>query len=81
MTDFNLSEYGAPKKNSNFFYFSFVSAQGYDTIIPRDSHELTVTQMKQIALARAVLRNPRILLIDDAISGLDHRSEQVKEVS
>lgn len=38
--------------------------------------ELTPSQKTRIAIARALLRNPRILLLDDTTSSLDYESEQ-----
>lgn len=38
--------------------------------------ELSPSQKTRIAIAKALLRNPRILLLDDATSSLDYESEQ-----
>ncbi|KAH9372125.1 hypothetical protein HPB48_009326 [Haemaphysalis longicornis] len=52
-------------------------SEGYDTVLPAEGPSgLTEGQAKLIALARALLRDPRILLVDDAVKGLDEPSQQ-----
>lgn len=53
--------------------------QGYDTVLPPPGEPplLTESQAKRVALARALVRDPRILLIDDAVKGLDVENQQV----
>ena len=43
----------------------------YETIIGADCSKLSVDQKQRIALARAIIRRPRILLLDEATSALD----------
>lgn len=50
---------------------------GYQTQIPEGGSGLSVGQKQLIAFARAVLHNPRILILDEVMSGIDLQTEQV----
>jgi ATP-binding cassette subfamily B protein len=73
--DADQSELEAACKTANIYDFIAELPDGYDTIVGERGYRLSGGEKQRIALARVILKDPKILVLDEATSSLDSESE------
>lgn len=64
-------------KLANAHHFIQALPQGYDTVVSEGGNNLSLGQRQLLAIARAALANPALLVLDEATSSVDTRTERV----
>jgi ATP-binding cassette, subfamily B, bacterial len=74
-TDATQAEIEAAARAANIHQFIMDLPDGYDTIVGERGYRLSGGEKQRIALARVILKDPKILVLDEATSHLDSESE------
>jgi len=73
--DATRSEVEAAARAANIHDFIMELPNGYETIVGERGYRLSGGEKQRLALARVILKDPRILVLDEATSSLDSESE------
>jgi len=72
-----LDEIKEAARSANADTFINECPDGYQTIVGEKGIRLSAGQRQRIAIARAILKNPHMLILDEATSSLDNESEKL----
>ncbi|AJP10704.1 TPA: ABC transporter ATP-binding protein [Clostridioides difficile] len=74
-SDATMDEIVRAAKSARVDHFIRTLPQGYDTILTEDSSNLSQGQKQLLTIARAILSDPSVLILDEATSSVDTRTE------
>ncbi|MDD2502736.1 MAG: ABC transporter ATP-binding protein [Clostridia bacterium] len=75
--DASPAEVIAAAKAANAHDFIMQTSDGYNTIIGENGHSISGGERQRLAIARAIIKNPSILILDEATSSLDVETESI----
>ena len=73
--DASDSELEAAARSPNIAEFIAALPNGYETVVGERGHKLSGGERQRLAIARVLLKDPRILILDEATSSLDYENE------
>uniref|UniRef100_A0A8C6NL31 Bile salt export pump n=1 Tax=Nothobranchius furzeri TaxID=105023 RepID=A0A8C6NL31_NOTFU len=76
LREISMNEVISAAKKAQLHDFVMALPEKYDTNVGSQGSQLSRGQKQRIAIARAIIRNPKILLLDEATSALDTESEK-----
>ena len=79
--DATPEEVFAAAKAANAHDFIMQTADGYNTLIGENGHSISGGERQRLSIARAIIKNPDILILDEATSSLDVETEALIQES
>jgi ATP-binding cassette subfamily B protein len=73
--DATQAEIEAACEAANIHHFIAGLPDGYETVVGERGYRLSGGEKQRVAIARVILKDPRLLVLDEATSSLDSRSE------
>ena len=73
--DASQAEIEAAAQAANIHHFITTLPDGYETVVGERGYRLSGGEKQRIAIARVILKDPRLLVLDEATSSLDSQSE------